>query len=135
MKRAISLTATLLVLSLVSLVLLILAPQQSHAQASNNNNNIVATAPNDTKLIDSKQIIQQLQTALFNSRLENYKLFANGTAEYTIQLLNLQGAPLRNQTMEIRTNHQYGADMGYIYNSTGVYTQKGDQKLVITTFD
>jgi hypothetical protein len=42
----------------------------------------------------------------------NYKLFQNGTAEYTIQLLNSQGSPLENKIMEIRTEHPYSAAIG-----------------------
>jgi hypothetical protein len=40
-----------------------------------------ATPSNDTKIIDSKQIIDQIRAQLLNSQLEDYRLYENGTAQ------------------------------------------------------
>ena len=95
---------------------------------------LVSEPPNDTKLVDSDEIVFNIQTQLYNVRLQDYRLYENGTAQYTFQLLTVGGKPLENKTMTIITEHTFTPQFGYIYNQTGVYTPDGSQKLVISTF-
>ena len=91
------------------------------------------TPPNDTRIIDSDTIEDQIFRDLQNSQLEHYRLWANGTAEYTFRIVGLGGV-LTNRTIELTTNHFYTPDRGYIYNSTGVFTTNGSRQLIIETF-
>jgi hypothetical protein len=95
-----------------------------------------ATPPTDTELVDSEQIIQEMITELqFHSRLEDYRLYQNGTAEYTIRLLSINDLPL-NKTITIITEHEYTPANGYIFdNTTGEVITPQGEKLVISTFD
>lgn len=91
------------------------------------------TPPNDTRIIDSDTIENQIFRELQNSQLEDYRLWANGTAEYTFRIVGVGGV-LTNRTIELTTNHFYTPDIGYIYNSTGIFTRDGSQQLIIETF-
>jgi hypothetical protein len=91
------------------------------------------TPPNDTRIIDSDTIENQIFRELQNSQLEDYRLWANGTAEYTFRIVGVGGV-LTNRTIELTTNHFYTPDRGYIYNSTGIFTRDGSQQLIIETF-
>ena len=91
------------------------------------------TPPNDTRIIDSDTIEDQFLRDFQNSQLEDYRLWANGTAEYTFRIVGIGGV-LTNRTIELTTSHFYTPDRGYIYNSTGIFTRNGSQQLIIETF-
>lgn len=92
-----------------------------------------AAPPPDTRIIDSQTIEGQVLRDFQNSQLEDYRLWANGTAEYTFRIVG-PGGVLTNRTIELTTNHFYTPDRGYIYNSTGVFTRNGSQQVIIETF-
>jgi hypothetical protein len=110
----------------------VIKPMAVHAQAPP----IAATPPTDTELVDSEQvIIAQIKGMLSYSRLEDYRLYDNGTAEYTIRLMTSQNAPM-NKTITIITEHKYTPANGYIFdNTTGDIITPQGEKLVISTFD
>ena len=91
------------------------------------------TPPKDTRIIDSDTIEDQIFRDLQNSQLEDYRLWANGTAEYTFRIVGIGGV-LTNRTIDLTTSHFYTPDRGYIYNSTGIFTGNGSQQLIIETF-
>jgi hypothetical protein len=95
-----------------------------------------ATPPTDTELVDSeKVIIEQIRNILSSSRLEDYRLYENGTAEYTIRQTTALGAPVNN-TITVITEHRYTPANGYIFdNTTGDITTPQGKKLVISIFD
>lgn len=116
-----------------------LAQQQpSSPPPSSGSPPLAATPPTGTELVDSDQIIEQIRNTLFNSRLEDYRLYQNGTAEYTIRLTDFQGAPLTgNETIiTVITEHRYTPANGYVFDNAtgGIITPEGE-KLVISTFD
>jgi hypothetical protein len=117
-------------LTAVMLLSVIMITQVAYGQQ----NNIVAAPPIDTHFEDSDRIIEEIQLQLQYSQLKDYKLYENGTAEYTIQLLSAQGRPIENRTMDIITTHRFTPQYGYIYNASGVFTPQGE-RLVISTFD
>src|SRR5215211_7235990 len=90
--------------------------------------------PPDIKVVESNEITQKIMLALndISTELTDYKLFENGSAIYTFEL-----APRAlNETMEVHfccSYHGYGAQQGYIYNSSGVFTPGGGQRLIIAT--
>jgi hypothetical protein len=96
----------------------------------------VATPPTDTELVDSeKVIIEQIRNILSSSRLEDYRLYENGTAEYTIRQTTALGAPVNN-TITVITEHRYTPANGYIFDhTTGDITTPQGKKLVISIFD
>ena len=95
---------------------------------------IAVTPPTDTELVDSEQIIREIRNMLFYSHLEDYRLYENGTAEYTIRLTTSQDAPM-NKTITVITEHEYTPANRYVFdNTTGdIITPRGE-KLVISTF-
>ncbi len=95
-----------------------------------------ATPPTDTELVDSeKVIIEQIRNILSSSRLEDYRLYENGTAEYTIRQTTALGAPVNN-TITVITEHRYTPANGYSFdNTTGDITTPQGKKLVISIFD
>ncbi len=97
---------------------------------------MAATPPTDTELVDSeKVIIEQIRNILSSSRLEDYRLYENGTAEYTIRQTTALGAPVNN-TITVITEHKYTPANGYIFdNTTGDIITPQGEKLVISTFD
>jgi hypothetical protein len=98
---------------------------------------LAAAPPTGTELVDSERIIEQIRDMLLYSRLEDYRLYQNGTAEYTIRLTDFQGAPLAgNKTIIVITEHRYTAANGYVFdNATGDIITPEGEKLVISTFD
>jgi hypothetical protein len=92
-----------------------------------------AAPPRDTRIIDSQIVEDQVIRDFQNSQLEDYRLWANGTAEYTFRIVG-PGGVLTNRTIEVTTNHLYTPDRGFIYNSTGVFVGNGSQRLIIETF-
>ena len=119
---------TILLVPLLLLSLMIIAiPASSSALAQQ------AAPPRDTRIIDSQTIEDQVLRDFQNSQLEDYRLWANGTAEYTFRILGAGGV-LTNRTIELTTNHFYTPDRGFIYNSTGVFIGNGSQRLIIETF-
>lgn len=115
---------TILLLSLM--IIAVSASSSASAQQA-------AAPPPDTRIIDSQTIEGQVLRDFQNSQLEDYRLWANGTAEYTFRIVG-PGGVLTNRTIELTTNHFYTPDRGYIYNSTGVFTRNGSQQLIIETF-
>jgi esterase/lipase len=96
---------------------------------------IAVTPPTDTELVDSEQIIRQIRNMLFYSHLEDYRLYDNGTAEYTIRLTTSQDAPM-NKTITVITEHEYTPANRYVFdNTTGDIITPQGEKLVISTFD
>jgi esterase/lipase len=93
------------------------------------------TPPTGTELVDSEQIIRQIRNMLFYSQLEDYRLYENGTAEYTIRLTTSQDAPMNN-TITVITEHEYTPANRYVFdNTTGDIITPQGEKLVISTFD
>lgn len=114
---------------LLLLLMIIAVSASSSASASAQQ----AAPPPDTRIIDSQTIEGQVLRDFQNSQLEDYRLWANGTAEYTFRIVG-PGGVLTNRTIELTTNHFYTPDRGYIYNSTGVFTRNGSQQVIIETF-
>jgi hypothetical protein len=119
---------TILLLPLLLLSLMIIAVSASSSASAQQ-----AAPPRDTRIIDSQTIEDQVLRDFQNSQLEDYRLWANGTAEYTFRLVG-PGGVLTNRTIEITTNHFYTPDRGFIYNSSGVFTRDGSQQLILETF-
>jgi hypothetical protein len=119
-------TILLVPLLLLSLIIMVVSASSSASAQQ-------AAPPRDTRIIDSQTIEDQVLRDLQNSQLEDYRLWANGTAEYTFRIIGFNGA-LTNRTIELTTNHLYTPDRGYIYNSTGVFTRNGSQQLILETF-
>jgi hypothetical protein len=120
------------------LFLLFLSPLPPTAPSSPSPPPLAAAPPTDTELVDSEQTIEQIRNMLLNSRLEDYRLYQNGTAEYTIRLTNFQGAPLtgNNTIITVITEHRYTPANGYVFdNATGDIITPEGEKLVISTFD
>jgi hypothetical protein len=85
--------------------------------------------PSDIKIIDGDDIQNNILTDITLSELQNYRLHEDGRAEYIFESTN----PGSNRTITVLTNHGYTSAQGYIYNSTGIYTPDGNQRLVIAT--
>lgn len=119
---------TLLLLPLLLLSLMIIAISASSSASAQQ-----AAPPRDTRIIDSQTVEDQVIRDFQNSQLEDYRLWANGTAEYTFRIVG-PGGVLTNRTIEVTTNHFYTPDRGFIYNSTGVFVGNGSQRLIIETF-
>lgn len=118
---------------LMMTILLLLSLMIIAVSASSSASAQQAAPPPDTRIIDSQTIEDQVLRDFQNSQLEDYRLWANGTAEYTFRIVG-PGGVLTNRTIELTTNHFYTPDRGYIYNSTGVFTRDGSQQLIIETF-
>ena len=96
---------------------------------------VAVTPPTDTELVDSEQIIREIRNMLFYSHLEDYRLYENGTAEYTIRLTTSQDAPM-NETITVITEHEYTPANRYVFdNTTGDIITPQGQRLVISTFE
>ena len=121
-------SSSLLMMTILLLSLMIIAVSASSSASAQQ-----AAPPPDTRIIDSQTIEGQVLRDFQNSQLEDYRLWANGTAEYTFRIVG-PGGVLTNRTIELTTNHFYTPDRGYIYNSTGVFTRNGSQQLIIETF-
>ncbi len=118
-----------LLLPLLLLSLMIIAVSASSSVSAQQ----AAAPPRDTRIIDSQTIEDQVLRDFQNSQLEDYRLWANGTAEYTFRIVG-PGGVLTNRTIELTTSHFYTPDRGFIYNSTGVFIGNGSQRLIIETF-
>lgn len=69
---------------------------------------------------------------LSNSKLADYRLYDNGTAEYTMKLTPFPNAPTKTITVIIE--HSYTPANGYIFdNATGDIITPSGKKLVIST--
>lgn len=121
-------SSSLLMMTILLLSLMIIAVSASSSASAQQ-----AAPPPDTRIIDSQTIEGQVLRDFQNSQLEDYRLWANGTAEYTFRIVG-PGGVLTNRTIELTTNHFYTPDRGYIYNSTGVFTRNGSQQVIIETF-
>jgi hypothetical protein len=121
-------TSSSLLMTILLLSLMIIAVSASPSASAQQ-----AAPPPDTRIIDSQTIEDQVLRDFQNSQLEDYSLWANGTAEYTFRVVG-PGGVLTNRTIELTTNHFYTPDRGYIYNSTGVFTRDGSQQLIVETF-
>ena len=121
-------SSSLLMMTILLLSLMIIAVSASSSASAQQ-----AAPPPDTRIIDSQTIEDQVLRDFQNSQLEDYSLWANGTAEYTFRIVGAGGV-LTNRTIELTTNHFYTPDRGFIYNSTGVFIGNGSQRLIIETF-
>jgi hypothetical protein len=79
------------------------------------------------RVVDSEQLKQSIRTELDMSKLEDYILYEDGNATYTFRVFEQfgGGGPPTNRTLEIHTTHPYSSELGYIYNSTGIFTPQG----------
>src|SRR3712207_8172170 len=93
----------LLPLLLLSLMIIAISASSSLASAQQ------AAPPRDTRIIDSQTVEDQVIRDFQNSQLEDYRLWANGTAEYTFRIVG-PGGVLTNRTIEVTTNHFYRSE-------------------------
>jgi hypothetical protein len=101
--------------------------------------------PTDVEVIESDVIRKNISDAFFldtgspnGPKLKNYTLDEDGRGEFTFEVQVhpfVVGTRGDTTTMTILMNHPWGAEQGYIYNSTGVYTPDGSQRLIIATTD
>ncbi len=82
--------------------------------------------PEDVRIIEQDEIRTRIITGMGD--LTDYKLYPNGTGEFTFRV-----GTSGNNTMTVIMDHSYRAELGYIYNSTGIYTRDGSQRLIIAT--
>lgn len=72
-----------------------------------------------------------------SAKLTDYTLYENDTGVF---IFKVRTSPFNTgisntTTMTVIMDHRWGAAQGYIYNSTGVYTPDGSQRLIIATTD
>ena len=99
--------------------------------------------PNDVKIIESDVIRKNISDVFVldtgspnGPKLKNYTLYENGTGKFTFEVQVhpfVLGTRGDTTTMTILMDHPWGAAQGYIYNSTGIYTPDGSQRLIIAT--
>lgn len=102
--------------------------------------------PTDVKVIESDVIRKNISDAFFfgsnsgGAKLKDYTLYENGTGEFVFEVkvhpfVTGPASDKNTTTMTVTMDHRWGAERGYIYNSTGVYTPDGSQRLIIATID
>lgn len=105
-----------------------LAPTPAFGQQQQQEQQIITvTPPNDTRVLEQSEIKNRVSIGLIRGELTDYKLYADGRGEFIFQI------GTSNRTMNVTINQPWGAAEGYIYNSTGVYTPDGSQRLIIAT--
>jgi hypothetical protein len=97
---------------------------------------IAVTPPTDIEVADSDQIIQQIISMLESSRLVDYQLYSNGTAEYTIEFVRPGASQSNWKNFTVITEHRYTSENGYVFdNATGDIITPQGKRLIISTFD
>jgi hypothetical protein len=119
--------AAILTILLSSLTIIVGFGASSYGQEQQQQQIIAVTPPNDTRVLEQSEIKNRVSIGLIRGELTDYKLYADGRGEFIFQI------GTSNRTMNITINQPWGAAEGYIYNSTGVYTPDGSQRLIIAT--
>jgi hypothetical protein len=101
-------TSVILLLILLTAAIVVSTTAATTATATT-----TATPPTDIEVVDSDQIIQQISSMLDSSRLVDYQLYSNGTAEYTIEFVQPGASQSNWKNFTVITEHRYTPQNNY----------------------